>query len=313
MSWLEAITSSIKYMEEHLTDDITAEQVAQEVNISPLYFQKGFSILCDISVSEYIRNRRLSLAGRDLRTGDCKVIDAALKYGYDSPDSFTKAFTRFHGITPVQAKLGEGELKEFLPLKLHVSMKGGFDMECKIVKKAAFTVIGSAKIIKGADGFKECPKFWDDHFASGDVKFICGMYGICIDSGSMIESDSLKTAESRPKSGACLDQTYKIPEGPGFFKYMIADDYVPGREYPEKFTTEVIPENTWAVFPCKGPMPKALQSVNEKIYKEWLPQNPDYEVAGKYNIEMYTYPSKYPKGTADENYYTEIWIPVKAK
>ena len=313
MSWLEAITSSIKYMEEHLTDDIIAEQVAQEVNISPLYFQKGFSILCDISVSEYIRNRRLSLAGRDLRTGDCKVIDAALKYGYDSPDSFTKAFTRFHGITPVQAKLGEGELKEFLPLKLHVSMKGGFDMECKIVKKAAFTVIGSAKIIKGEDGFKECPKFWDDHFASGDGKFICGMYGICIDSGSMIESDSLKTAESRSKSGACLDQTYKIPEGPGFFKYMIADDYVPGREYPEKFTTEVIPENTWAVFPCKGAMPKALQSVNEKIYKEWLPQNPDYEVAGKYNIEMYTDPSKYPKGTADENYYTEIWIPVKAK
>lgn len=286
MSWLEAITSSIKYMEEHLTDDITAEQVAQEVNISPLYFQKGFSILCDISVSEYIRNRRLSLAGRDLRTGDCKVIDAALKYGYDSPDSFTKAFTRFHGITPVQAKLGEGELKEFLPLKLHVSMKGGFDMECKIVKKAAFTVIGNAKIIKGVDGFKECPKFWNDHFASGDGKFICGMYGVCIDI---------------------------IPEGPGFFKYMIADDYVPGREYPEKFTTEVIPENTWAVFPCKGSMPKALQSVNEKIYKEWLPQNPDYEVAGKYNIEMYTDASKYPKGTADENYYTEIWIPVKSK
>ena len=204
MSWLEAITTSIKYMEEHLTDDITAEQVAQEVNISPLYFQKGFSILCDISVSEYIRNRRLSLAGRDLRTGDCKVIDAAIKYGYDSPDSFTKAFTRFHGITPVQAKLGEGELKEFLPLKLHVSMKGGFDMECKIIKKAAFTVIGSAKIIKGGDGFKECPKFWDEHFGSGDRKFICGMYGICIDDWSMMKSDSRKTAELRPKSEACL-------------------------------------------------------------------------------------------------------------
>ena len=185
MSWLEAITSSIKYMEEHLTDDIIAEQVAQEVNISPLYFQKGFSILCDISVSEYIRNRRLSLAGRDLRTGDCKVIDAALKYGYDSPDSFTKAFTRFHGITPVQAKLGEGELKEFLPLKLHVSMKGGFDMECKIVKKAAFTVIGSAKIIKGVDGFKECPKFWNEH--------------------NKMKSDCAQTAESRAKNEVSFD------------------------------------------------------------------------------------------------------------
>lgn len=301
MSWLEAITSSIKYMEEHLTDDITAEQVAQEVNISPLYFQKGFSILCDISVSEYIRNRRLSLAGRDLRTGDCKVIDAALKYSYDSPDSFTKAFTRFHGITPVQAKLGEGELKEFLPLKLHVSMKGGFDMECKIVKKAAFTVIGSAKIIKDCDGFKECPKFWNDHFVNGDGNFICGMYGICIDTASgKISADDKVSKKQKVET---LDS----------FKYMIADDYVPGREYPEKFTTEVIPENTWAVFPCKGAMPEALQSVNQKIFSEWLPQNPDYEVAGKYNIEMYTDASKYPKGTADENYYTEIWIPVKAK
>lgn len=166
-------------------------------------------------------------------------------------------------------------------------------MECKIVKKAAFTVIGSAKIIKGGDGFKECPKFWDEH--------------------NKMKSDCAQTAESRAKNEVSLDQTYKIPEGPGFFKYMIADDYVPVREYPEKFTTEVIPENTWAVFPCKGPMPKALQSVNEKFYKEWLPQNPDYEVAGKYNIEMYTDASKYPKGTADENYYTEIWIPVKAK
>jgi len=180
-------------------------------------------------------------------------------------------------------------------------MKGGFEMECKIVKKPAFTVIGSAKIIKGGDGFKECPKFWNDHFASGDGKFICGMYGICIDSTD--EKISSEDIVSKKQKVETLDS----------FKYMIADDYVPGREYPEKFTTVVIPENTWAVFPCKGAMPESLQSVNQKIFREWLPQNPDYEIARKYNIEMYTDASKYPKGTADENYYSEIWIPVKAK
>lgn len=116
MSWSEDIVSSIKYMERHLTDELTVERIAAKVNLSAFYFQKGFSILCGVTVSEYIRNRRLSLAGRDLQIDGCKVIDVAMKYGYDSPDSFTKAFTRFHGITPTQAKNGEGELRNYLPL-----------------------------------------------------------------------------------------------------------------------------------------------------------------------------------------------------
>ena len=118
MSWLEDITSSIKYIEGHLTDELTLEKIAAKINLSPFYFQKGFSILCGITVSEYIRNRRLSLAGRDLQTDGVKVIDVAMKYGYDSPDSFTKAFTRFHGITPAQAKSGDGELKNYYSIHL---------------------------------------------------------------------------------------------------------------------------------------------------------------------------------------------------
>ena len=181
MTWLEDITSSIKYIEGHLTDELTLEKIAAKVNLSPFYFQKGFSILCGITVSEYIRNRRLSLAGRDLQIDGVKVIDVAIKYGYDSPDSFTKAFTRFHGITPAQVKTGEGEIKNYLPLKIHISMKGGFEMDCKIVKKPAFTVIGSAKIIKNEEGYKECPQFWTDHYKMGKGEHICGMYGICLD------------------------------------------------------------------------------------------------------------------------------------
>lgn len=164
-------------------------------------------------------------------------------------------------------------------------MKGGFEMECKIVKKPAFTVIGSAKEIENDRGYEECPKFWADHYAKGNGKYISGMYGICLD-------------EEASK---------------GYFKYMIADDYVPAKELPQEFERVVIPENTWAIFPCKGPMPESMQKVYTEIFSEWLPGNSDYEIARMYNIEYYTDIGDYPKGNRDENYYCEIWMPVKSK
>lgn len=97
------------------------------------------------------------------------------------------------------------------------------------------------------------------------------------------------------------------------FKYLIADDYVPTKELPEGFEKVVIPENTWAVFPCKGPMPKAMQKVYNDIFSEWIPGNTDYEITGMYNIEFYSAHCNYPKGNQDENYYSEIWMPVKVK
>ena len=284
MNWLEDIAGALKYMENHLTDDLTSEKIASAVNFSPFYFQKVFSVLCGVTVSEYIRNRRLSLAGRDLQINGEKVLDVAVKYGYDSPDSFTKAFTRFHGITPSQAKNGEGELKNYLPLKIHITMKGGFEMESRIVRKPAFTVIGSARGFRNEEGYMECPKFWTEHYEKGNGRYIRGMYGICIDG-----------------------------QENGSFKYMIADDYVPSKELPDEFETVVIPESTWAVFPCRGPVPHALQEVNTKIFSEWLPGNADYELDGIISIEYYTDQTAYPKGNEDENYYCEIWMPVKAK
>lgn len=284
VGWSEDIIASIQYMEEHLTDDITVEDVASFIHLSPFYFQKGFSILCGVTVSEYLRNRRLSLAGRDLKINGEKVIDVALKYGYDSPDSFTKAFTRFHGFSPSQAKNGDGELKQYLPLKIHISLKGGFEMESRIVKKPAFTVIGNAKVFKNEEGYIECPKFWTEHFEKGYGKYIMGTYGICIDG-----------------------------QENGTFRYLIADDYVPTKELPDVFETLVIPESTWAVFPSRGPLPQMLQSVNTRIFSEWLPGNADYELNGMCTIEYYTDPMTYPKGNLDENYYCEIWMPVKAR
>lgn len=285
MEWMAIIGNSIQYMEDHITDNFTVEDVAKSVGVSSFYFQKGFAMLCGYTVSEYIRNRRLALAGNDLLVTDEKIIDIAMKYGYDSPDSFTKAFTRCHGVTPSSVRKDEVLLKSFAPLKIKISLEGGYLMDYKIVKKESFTVIANAKTFP-YEGAKEIiPQFWQEHFQSGKGAVVCGWYGINID----------------------------LEMGQEKFEYLIADPYNPQKEVPEGFVTRTIPAFEWAVFPCRGAMPTALQDVNTKIYTEWLPALKEYEFAAGYCVEYYDDPTKYEKGTQDENYYCEIWIPVKKK
>lgn len=285
MEWTEAISKAVSYIETHITEDITVNDIAKEVYISPFHFQKGFSLLCGFTISEYIRNRRLSLAGNELATSEKKVIDVALKYGYDSPDSFTKAFTRFHGVTPSMVQKNEEMLKTFAPLKIKLSMEGGYIMDYKIVKKEAFTVLGATKTFTYENAKADIPEFWKTLYASEKGQYVCGMFGINIDEEM----------------------------GQDTFEYLIADIYNPVKDIPEGFITQTIPAFTWAIFPCKGAMLYALQNVNTKIFSEWLPALKDYQFAAGYCIEMYDDASKYPNGTQDENYYCEIWIPVCKK
>jgi len=258
---------------------------ALPIVISPFYFQKGFAMLCGFTVGEYIRQRRLTLAGSELVATDAKIIDIALKYGYDSPDSFTKAFTRFHSVTPTAVRKEGAMIKSFAPLKIKFTLEGGYLMDYKIVEKDSFTVIGAAKVFSYDAAKAEIPAFWTEHYQTGKNEIVCGMYGVCIDENM----------------------------GPDQFEYLIADNYNPSVEVPPGFVTKIIPKHTWAVFACKGAMPKALQEVNGKIFSEWLPNCKEYEIAAGYNIEMYNSPEEYPKGNQDENYYSEIWIPVKKK
>lgn len=285
MEWAESISKAIEYMEENITENISVEDVAKHVNISAFYFQKGFSLLCGYTITEYIRNRRLALAGAELSQGNGKVIDIAMKYGYDSPDSFTKAFTRFHGVTPSMVQKNNGMLKSFAPLKIKLSLEGGYIMDYRLTKKDSFTVMGALKKFSYDGAQAAIPSFWREHFEKGNGKYVCGMFGVNIDEAM----------------------------GGSEFEYMIADVYNPVMDVPEGFVTRTIPAFTWAVFPCKGAMPESLQNVNDKIFSEWLPALKEYEFAAGYCIEMYDDPGKYPKGTVDENYYSEIWIPVRKK
>lgn len=224
MGWLEGISEAISYIEEHITEDITIEEIAKKAYLSPFYFQRGFAMLCGFTVGKYIRRRRLALAASELVSTDKKIIDIALKYGYDSPDSFTKAFTRFHGATPAAVRRDGAMVKSFALLKIKFSLEGGYIMDYRIIEKDAFTIMGVSRMFKDDTAAVEVPQFWTEHYKAGNGEYVCGMYGVCIEEGM----------------------------GSDEFEYLIADNYDPCKEVPGGFVTRTIPKHTWAVFPCRG-------------------------------------------------------------
>ncbi|MBQ7175099.1 MAG: helix-turn-helix transcriptional regulator, partial [Lachnospiraceae bacterium] len=157
MEWLSAIRTAIDYMENHLTDNISAQDVAGQVFLSPFFLQRGFSLMTGYGIGEYIRNRRLYLAALDLQRTDEKVIDIALRYGYETPESFTKAFSRFHGATPSQVRDG-ATVNVFIPLTIKLSIQGGHQMEYKVTPMFPIKVIGFQKVFDNETAYAEIPK-----------------------------------------------------------------------------------------------------------------------------------------------------------
>lgn len=275
----EGIQSAVRYIEDNLTEELSIDDIAAQAYVSSFHFQRIFSALCGITVGEYIRSRRLTAAAEELSRSDAKVIDIAVKYGYESHDSFTRAFTRFHGVSPSAAKERGVHLRSFAPLRIRFTLEGGTIMEYKIVEKAAFTVMGRSRRFQYETSYQEIPKFWDEHMGSAEVAKVMGMYGLCLG------------GEDNDKD----------------FEYLIADNYIPQKEIPEGYETRTLPAGTWAIFPCKGPMVETLQSTNTRIWNEWLPNCREYKLAGNYNIEAYFEP-KHDDPQCD---YCEIWIPVE--
>ena len=123
--WIEGFGDSIDFMEKNLTEELDIEEIAEKAGLSPFYYQRIFGALCGMTVGEYIRVRRMTLAAQELSRADLKVIDVAVKYGYESPDSFAKAFQRFHGISPSQAREPGAPLRSFAPLHIKIKLEGG--------------------------------------------------------------------------------------------------------------------------------------------------------------------------------------------
>ncbi len=168
MDWIKAVEDAIEYIEENITGNLTIAEIASKVNLSAFYFQKGFAMLCGYTVGEYIRMRRLSLAGSELLSSDAKVMELAVKYGYDSSDSFTKAFTRFHGSTPTDVRKNGASLKSLARLHIKLSLEGGSVMEYRIEKKAAFKIMGISRVFSYESANTDIPKYWDEVYVSAD-------------------------------------------------------------------------------------------------------------------------------------------------
>ncbi|MDD3831745.1 MAG: helix-turn-helix domain-containing protein [Clostridia bacterium] len=296
MEWLSAIKKAISYIEENITSDVTIEEICKKVNISQFYFQRSFNILTGYTIAEYIRNRRLYLASLELIGSDNKIIDIAYKYGYETPESFTKAYTRFHGITPKEANKKRNMIKVFLPLTIKIDISGGETMDYVVEKMNEFTIIGFEYVVGFEEGYKVIPTYWDDVFKN-HVK-------------ALIDGKKPKTAIEHAiidncigEFGACIDDL-----GNGKFRYIIAGRYN-GGNVPDNMVTYTFPSVEWAKFSARGPLPGSLQSINTKVFKEWVPGNPDYDIAADFNLEWYS-PNGNPK---DYDYESAVWLPVVKK
>lgn len=289
MNLATGIQKAIDYIEEHITDELDLAEVAKQAACSPYYFQKIFGILCGITVGEYIRNRRLTLAGSELMKADVKVIDTALKYGYESPESFTRAFTRFHGVTPTEAKREGGRLRSFSRLKVQIVLKGGNSMNYNIVTKDTFTVLEKVEqhTVVGEQNKNTIPEFWDRAHKDGTIETL------------------LKYASDRSFIfGICYGNGHSDSET---FDYGIAVQCAPDTVAPEGFCVNTIPARKWVVTDCVGAMPDAIQQLWHELCAEFFPTS-DYTPTYEMDIEAY------PDGDmTSADYKSQIWIPIKSE
>jgi len=276
---------AVEYMENHMDESIDIEEVAKVSYSSTFHFQRMFHMLTGSTVAEYIRKRKLTLAAQELAATAIKVLDVALKYGYNTPESFSKAFRKVHGISPSAAREQGTKLKAHPRISFQLSLKGEKDMDYRIVERDAFKVVGKGLRVTTKDGenFKRVPKFWQESYQNGVCDKICSICG------------------ETPILGICMNDFCNEE-----FTYMIAAEKPDG--FKDKDMSEIeIPASTWAIFESVGPVPGSIQKVWERIFSEWFPST-GFEHADAPELEVYS------KGNTDaEDYYCEVWIPIVKK
>ncbi|MBH0175521.1 AraC family transcriptional regulator [Fictibacillus sp. 23RED33] len=289
MDSLKSMNDALEYIEEHLQDEVDFREAARRAYCSEYHFKRMFSFLAGIPLSEYVRRRRLTLAAFELQHSDIKVIDVAVKYGYSSPDSFTKAFQQMHGITPSEARKNGQSLKAFPRMSFQLSVKGGSEMNYRIVEKEAFSIVGLKKrvplVFEGVN--PEIAAMWQ----SLTPELISVLKKL-----SNIEPSGLISASTN-----FSERTTENSE---------LDHYIGAattNECPESMSQLKVEASTWAVFEAVGPFPETLQNVWGRIYSEWFPSS-SYE-----QTEVPEILWNADKDTSSPTFRSEIWVPVKKK
>ena len=289
MEWLTGIRTAIDFMERHLEENVSVQDVADRVFLSPFFLQRGFTLMTGYGIGEYLRSRRLYQAALNLRETEDKVIDIAFRYCYETPESFTKAFSRFHGATPSQVR-GGAPFRVFLPLTINLTLQGGNQMDFKITPMFPFKLIGFQKVFDMETAYAEIPKFWDE---------ICEKYAYNVYAGNAPANPYEQALMDNciGEYGVCIDDL-----GGSRFRYLIAGKYT-GGPVPEGMVVYEFPRGEWAVFNCVGPIPEALQSVNTRIFR-------DYELCGNATVEWYDCVNG---EKTDPDYHSAIWVPVRRR
>ena len=276
MDWLDGWNRALDYLEEHLDGELELKELARMTGCSAYHFQRMFSYLAGVPLGEYIRRRRMTLAAAELRAGK-KVLDVALRYGYDSPTAFNRAFQMVHGVAPSLAGKDGVKLKAFPRIRFKFVVKGATEMEYQIVQKPAFRIVGFRTPIPAdqEESFQCVPQFWAETghrlgelIPLMDQKFP-GVLGIC----TMDEEN--------------------------FYYIAVASDAAP----PEGGHEWTVPAATWAVFSGQGQAPTAIQELQKRVVSEWLPDS-GYEWAPAPDIEVYL------SAPDEENSRFQVWVPV---
>ncbi len=291
---LQLIQQAICYMEEHICEDISYAEVARYVHMSSYNFHRTFSFIAGMTANEYLRNRRLTLAAMELQATDISVIDAAYKYGYESPESFSKAFSRFHGSTPRQAKQKGAKLHLFNPLVIKIILEGGSIMDYRIEHRGSQQFLALVRSfpneISNDDNDHSIPDFWTE---CSEKKLIKPMqllrregkrdlYGLCT---------PVKGSETHFNYGigVLIDENTDVKD----LESYIQNGYSLWKTDPADY----------AVFKCFGPNGDCLGETWSKFFKEFVPQT-GYMQTDDTDYEIY-----FEKG--ESNLFCELWVPVK--
>jgi AraC family transcriptional regulator len=290
MDSLSKMNQALEYVEEHLTKDIDYRKIANIACCSEYHFKRMFSFLSGIGLSEYIRRRRLTLAALDLKDTNLRVIDVAVKYGYDSADSFSRAFQSIHGILPSEARNENIQLKAYPRMTFQLSIKGGCEMNYRIVEKEPFKLVGFKKrvpiVFEGVN--PEIAKM-TELLTPEVIKQLKALSNV---EPTGIISASTNFSEGRMEEKGELDHYIGVATT---------------RDDTAEFDVLEVEAHTWAVFESIGPFPETLQNVWGRIYSEWFPSS-GYEAVEGPEILWNESPD-----TSNPKYRSEIWIPVKKK
>jgi AraC family transcriptional regulator len=299
MEWPERLNAAVNYIEEHLEDDVDFNAAAKIACFSLFHFQRIFQVVNGMTLADYVRRRRLTLAARELSSGNTRIIDIALKYGYDSPDAFTRAFRKVNGVTPQAAREPGVTLLACPRISFQIVLKGGDNMDYRIIEKPAFEVVCQSRKFTTVNGenFIKVPRFWDDFCRDKKGNEVLMEYTGC-KPGAVTGGVEL---------GICW-----IPEDAVTkeeFTYGIGAEK-PDTQVPAGFQIKTVPAASWAVFEARGalrPVPSAIQDVTKRIFSEWFPST-GYEHAPQPELEVYL-----PGDTNNPGYICQIWIPILKK